>query len=87
MNMHLQCFCQACSVQLCSLKRRVLFWALCLFAAMVYEHMSQTELALADKILKDGEEKEAIVLMLQSDRDKLGGSGPSRSAVYRYMKD
>ena len=59
---------------------------LCLFATMVYDHMSETELALADKLLKQGDEKEAIVLKLQGDRVKKGRDGPSRSAVYRYLK-
>ena len=48
-------------------------------------HMSAAELATIDKMRREGKEVSAILRKLQADRLKKEGTGPSESALYRYL--
>ena len=49
-------------------------------------HMTPAELQAADFAFKAGSAPKQIVRQLQAARAKEGGTGPSQSAVHRYLK-
>jgi hypothetical protein len=47
--------------------------------------MCASEVALADRMQKQGKEPEKILAKLRADRAKKGQTGPSQSSVYRFL--
>ena len=52
---------------------------------MAYRHMTQKELRTIDVMQRKGSAASNILKKLEADREKLDESGPSESALYRYL--